>query len=249
MTTSTVLKGALIAAITSATLPASANSDYSEYGFIGASSVYGKSVFSEKSSAQFGVEPNVFYNGQYGFVDGSLVNVAVFPWLGISGQWRFAEVADGVNDIPNGIEDREGNAELGITLGTVGARFTYLHDVSDVTDGYELQLHLGRSFETAVNDFTLTPYIEADYRDKKLSSHLYTVTTKEAATSSVNAYQSGSSWRYQAGLIGIYDISPEWIALFKAEFEHHDSESPLVQRDNGWALSVGVAYNFSDWLK
>lgn len=249
MMTNKVLKRVVLAGIASTSSMAWADADYSNYGFIGASSVYGQSVFSEKNSPQFSLEPNVFYNGDYGFIDGSLVNVAILPWLGISGQWRFAEVSDDVNDIPAGIDDRDGNAELGFTIGTVGARLTYLHDVSNVTDGYEVQLHLGRSFDTAINDFTLTPYIEADYRDKKLSSHLYTVTSKEAAASTVNAYQSGSSWRYQTGLIGIYTISPEWIALVKAEFEHHDSSSPLVQRDNGWGVTVGVAYNFSHWLK
>ncbi|MCG7587166.1 MipA/OmpV family protein, partial [Photobacterium sp. OFAV2-7] len=30
----------------------------------------------------------------------------------------------------------------------------------------------------------------------------------------------------------------------KLEFEHHDSDSPLVQNDLGWKFSIGAAYTF-----
>ena len=138
-----------------------------EYGIIGGGITYGESVFSTKSSPQLGATPNLFYSGPKGFIDGSLVNWQLLPYVGLSGNWRFAEVSDTFVDLPNGIQDRDGNGELGITLGTVGARLTYLHDVTSEHNGYEVQLHLGRTLETWTQPFTITPYIEIDYRDKK----------------------------------------------------------------------------------
>ncbi len=174
------------------------------------------------------------------------MNVALLPWLGVTGQWRFEEVSDDVDSLPSGIDDREGNGELGLTLGTVGARLTFLHDITDVHDGYEIQLHLGRAFDTPFNNFAISPYVEVDYRDKKLSSHLYSVSVKESVASGLSRFNASSSWVYQAGIIGIYDITPDWLGIVKAEVSHHDSGSPLVQRDLGWAATIGVSYKFTD---
>ncbi|EPZ7318469.1 MipA/OmpV family protein [Vibrio mimicus] len=221
--------------------------DYYDYGFIGGSLVYGESVYRQQDeNAGFSLEPNLFYNGKYGFVDGSLANLTLFhPWFGLSGQWRFAEVSQDFDEIPSGIDERKGNGELGITFGTVGARITYLHDVTDVHNGYEVQLHLSRSYTTALPKLTLTPYVEADYRDSKLSQHLYSVSPTEATRSRLPAFTAKSTWVYQAGLIGIYDLGDNWISIAKVELEHHDSASPILQRDLGWAVILGAAYTFN----
>ncbi len=137
-----------------------------DFGFIGLSGAFGESVFSSDQKGSFSIEPNLFYNGEYGFIDGSLVNVSVLPYVGLTGNWRFAEVDSQFNDIPNGIQDRDGNGELGITLGSVGARLTYLQDVTNEHNGYEVQLHLGKTLPLPFDAFSLTPYFEVDYREK-----------------------------------------------------------------------------------
>lgn len=219
---------------------------YYDFGFIGASGALGQTVFTDSDSGQFTLQPNLFYNGRYGFIDGSLANISILPYVGISGQWRFAEVSDDFDDIPSGIDDRDGNGELGITLGTVGARVTFLHDVTNQHNGYEVQLHLGRTFNLPINSLTLTPYVEVDYRSNELSQHLYNVSSKESARSGLDTFDADHSWVYQAGLIGIFDINTRWLALGKLELEHHDSSSPLVQRDLGWSFSLGAVYRFTD---
>ncbi|CAH1600063.1 Membrane protein [Vibrio owensii] len=215
------------------------------FGIVGGSATYGESVFSIKDTPQFGATPNLFYSGQIGFIDGSLANWQALPYVGVSANWRFAEVSDTFADLPNGINDRDGNGELGITLGTVGARLTYLHDVTSEHNGYEVQLHLGRTLETWLPPFTLTPYLEVDYRDKKLSHHLYSVSAQEAAGSGLNEFKADSTFVYQAGIIGLYEFTPSWIGISKAEFVHHDSDSPLIQRDVGWSFEVGLTYRFA----
>jgi|GEM_PF-1506013 len=238
---------ALLALLTSTPLAyASANEQYYDFGFIGASGTFGQSVFTEGDKGQASIEPNVFYNGKYGFVDGSLINVSVLPYLGISGQWRFPEVSNDFDELPSGIQDRDGNGELGLTIGTVGARVTLLHDVTSEHKGYEVQVHLGRTLDLPFDRLTLTPYLEIDYRDKKLSQHLYNISPSEANQSRFNAFEANQTWVYQAGLIGIYSFTPDWLGLAKLELQHHDSNSPLVQRDLGWVASLGVVYKFTD---
>ncbi|OHY92632.1 hypothetical protein BI375_04020 [Vibrio rotiferianus] len=215
------------------------------FGLVGGSVTYGESVFSVKDTPQLGATPNLFYSGPIGFVDGSLASWQALPYVGLSANWRFAEVSDTFADLPNGIESRDGNGELGITLGTVGARLTYLHDVTSEHNGYEVQLHLGRTLETWLPPFTLTPFLEVDYRDKKLSNHLYSVSAREAAASGLKEFKADSTFVYQAGVIGLYEFTPSWIGITKAEFIHHDSESPLIQRDVGWSFEVGLTYRFA----
>lgn len=216
-----------------------------EYGIVGGSLTYGESVFSTKSTPQLGATPNLFYSGSKGFIDGSLANWQLLPFVGLSGNWRFAEVSDTFVDLPSGIQDRDGNGELGITLGTVGARLTYLHDVTSEHNGYEVQLHLGRTLETWAKPLTITPYLEVDYRDKKLSNHLYGISSSESSASGLDQFDAGSTFVYQAGLIGLYEFTPHWIGISKMELTHHDSNTPLIQRDVGWSLEVGLTYRFA----
>lgn len=216
-----------------------------EYGIVGGSLTYGESVFSTKSPPQLGATPNLFYSGSKGFIDGSLANWQLLPFVGLSGNWRFAEVSDTFVDLPNGIQDRDGNGELGITLGTVGARLTYLHDVTSEHNGYEVQLHLGRTLETWAKPLTITPYLEVDYRDKKLSEHLYGISSSESSASGLEQFDAESTFVYQAGLIGLYEFTPRWIGISKMELTHHDSNSPLIQRDVGWSLEFGITYRFA----
>lgn len=216
-----------------------------EYGIVGGSLTYGESVFSTKSGPQLGATPNLFYSGPKGFIDGSLANWQLLPFVGLSGNWRFAEVSDTFVDLPNGIQNRGGNGELGITLGTVGARLTYLHDVTSEHNGYEVQLHLGRTLETWAKPLTITPYLEVDYRDKKLSNHLYGISSSESSVSGLDQFDAESTFVYQAGLIGLYEFTPRWIGISKMELTHHDSKSPLIQRDVGWSLEIGITYRFA----
>ncbi|HAS6346529.1 TPA: MipA/OmpV family protein [Vibrio vulnificus] len=223
--------------------PVLAQERYQDYAFVGAGVTYGESVFST-DGAKAGIEPSLFYNGKYGFIDGSLANYSLTPWLGLSGNLRFAEVSDDFDDISRGIKNRDGNADLGITVGTVGARLTYLQDVTNVHDGYEIQLHLGRAFDTPFDQWVLSPYVEVDYRSKKLSQHLYNVSAQESAASGLAQFDAEETWVYKAGLISLYDVTEQWLAIAKVEFEHHDSNSPLIQNDLAWQISLGGAYKF-----
>ncbi|BCL72891.1 putative MltA-interacting MipA [Vibrio nigripulchritudo MADA3029] len=216
-----------------------------EYGIIGASGTFGQSVYSTEDSAKFGITPNLFYYGERGFIDGSLASYNVLPYVGISGNWRFAQVSNTFDTIPDGIDERDGNLELGLTIGTPGARITYLQDVMNVHGGKEIQVHLGKTFNTPMRRFTLTPYVELDWRDRKLSDHLYGVSAAESSASGLKQYDASSSFVYQAGVIGLYDFSKKLVIISKARMESHDDDSPIVQRNFGWSFEVGLTYKFA----
>ncbi|WP_114765049.1 MipA/OmpV family protein [Vibrio rhodolitus] len=216
---------------------------YKNFSFVGAGVTSGQSVFSDQG-ARVGVDPYLFHNSDYGFIDGSLANYSILPWLGISGNIRLSEVSDDFDDIPSGIDDRDSSAEVGVTLGTVGARITYLHDVSNKHDGYEVQLHLGRAFETPLQQLTVSPFVQVNYRDNKLSQHIYNVSASESSASGLAEFEADSTWVYETGVIALYDITDSLLGISKLEFEHHASESPLIQNDIGWKLGVGVVYQF-----
>jgi outer membrane protein len=222
-----------------------AQEGFQEYGIVGASGTFGQSVYSTGSSANFGLTPTIFYYSDHGFIDGSLVNFSVLPYLGISGNWRFSEVSDTFDSIPTGINDRKGNLELGITLGTPGARITYLHDISNVHQGSEIQLHLGKTLETPLSNLSLTPYIEVDWRDKKFSNHVYGVSAAESIASGLAEYNASTNLVYKAGLIGLYDLSDNFVVLSKARIERHNDESPIVQRKLGYSFELGLTYKFA----
>lgn len=162
-------------------IPHHSHAESEQLGIIGASATYGNDVFNTETKPQLDVTPNLFYFGEYGFIDGNLINFNPIPYLGLSASWRFATVSNDVTTLPDGIEDRDGNPELGITLGSPGARITYLADIGGVHKGQEIQLHLGRTFDTPIDRLSITPFIEVDWRDKKLAQHLYGITAQESA--------------------------------------------------------------------
>lgn len=211
-------------------------------GFIGLSGIYRTTVFSVESSPRLGIVPNLFYSSNWGFIDSSLVSYNLLPYVSISANWRIAEVSNTFDDLPDGISDREGNPELGFTIGTPGARISYLHDVAGVHQGYEIRAYLARSIPTPLSGYKITPFIEIDWRDKKLSQHLYGISTQETADSGLNSYQSDATWVYKAGIVGLYDLSDKWQMFNKVRIESHDSDSDLVQRNLGWLAEIGLVY-------
>lgn len=226
-------------------IPHHSHAESEQLGIIGASATYGNDVFNTETKPQLGVTPNLFYFGEYGFIDGNLINFNPIPYLGLSASWRFATVSNDVTTLPDGIEDRDGNPELGITLGSPGARITYLADIGGVHKGQEIQLHLGRTFDTPIDRLSITPFIEVDWRDKKLAQHLYGITAQESQNSNLLEYQADSTFVYQAGLINLFKLSPNWLLINQINIEHHDSDSQLIQRDIGWSFEIGLTYQFA----
>lgn len=212
------------------------------YGIIGGGITVGESAYAvDGSQAEF--TPNVFYNSPRAYLDGAFGGLRLHPWLALNAQWRFAEVSDDLDTRAPGIRERDGNAELGVSIGTVGARLTYLADVGDVHRGTELQLHLGRTLP--LPGFTLTPYLEIDYQSDALARHLYSVSATESAASGLRPFAADSGFVYQAGLIGLTPLRDRWILLTRLDLIRPDFDSPLLTNTLGSFFELGLVYRFS----
>lgn len=212
------------------------------YGIVGGGLSIGESAYAvDGSQAEF--TPNVFYNGPRAYLDGAFAGLRLRPWLALNAQWRLAEVSDDFDTRAPGIRERDGNPELGLSLGTVGARLTYLADVGDVHDGTELQLHLARTLPWSW--LSLTPYLEIDYQSDALARHLYSVSPAEASASGLRAFAADSGFSYQAGLIALAPVRGRWIALARLDLLRPDSDSPLLTNTTGWLLEIGAVYRFT----
>jgi len=220
--------------------------DDDEYGYIGMGTSFNQSAFTTSSTATWNLIPELYYESDSGFIDDNLGTLYLLPYVGVSASWRWMEVGGRFATLPQGIEERDGSAEFGFTLGTPNIRLTYLHDVMSVHRGQEVQLRVSKPI-SAYRRFEITPYIELDWRDEKLSQHLYSVSASEAAASGLDKYDSPASLVYQAGIIGRYDLSRKLIMISKMKIESHNYDSPIVQRNFGWAFEVGVSYQFAGY--
>ncbi len=218
-------------------------SEFHNFGFIGAGVKVEQSAID--TEAHLGFQPTAFYNGDYGFLDGTLLNLSPIQYFGVSAHYR-APTANNEDSIPSGIKERDGAIEAGLTLGTVGARVSYLKDISDTHDGYEIRGHVGYAFTGfALPQLTVAPFAEMSYYDQKLSQHLYGISAQESAASSLNTHDSDATMVYRAGAVILYPITEQWLFDSKLEFSHSDSTSPLIQNDLSWSMFVGAAYRFS----
>ncbi|MCZ8487438.1 MipA/OmpV family protein [Vibrio lentus] len=130
-----------------------------------------------------------------------------------------------------------------MTLGTVVHASPTYDQLQNIAATIQLHRQNVRNLDAAI---TITPYTEVDYRDKKLSNHLYGIST-ESSASGLNQFDAGSTFVYQAGgEIGLYEFTPTWIGIARADLIHHDSDSALIQRDVGWVIRTqGVTYRFA----
>ncbi len=214
------------------------------FGYAGASISFNQSAFTTSNSATWNFVPDLYYESKQGFIDDNLGTLYVLPYVGVSGSWRWMEVGGRFSELPTGISDRNGNAEFGFTLGTPNVRLTYLHDVMSVHKGQEIQVHVSQPIST-MRRFEMVPYLEFSWRDQNLSQHLYGVSASESAASGLDQFNSGASWVYEAGIIGRYDLSRKLIMLSKIKMESHNYDSPIVQRPFGWAVELGISYQFA----
>ncbi|USD66814.1 MipA/OmpV family protein [Vibrio sp. SCSIO 43136] len=243
-------KSLLLLLLLSSTLQAQVITNRDEsYGYAGAYAWFGQSTFSTNDTAIWRLVPTVYYEGREGFIDDTLVNYYVLPHfkLGVTGYWRPSEVGGIFASAPTGIDERKGNMDIGVTFGDQNVRATYLYDITSTHSGHEVQLYVSQPLDYVFRRFELTPYLQLDWRDKKLSGHLYNVSAQEAAASGLSQYSSDSTFTYKAGLIGRYDLSRKLIVVTKAQVEAHEYNSPLVQRDYGWSLEFAVTYQFAGY--
>jgi outer membrane protein len=150
--------------------------------------------------------------------------------------------------ILQGMQERKSSVWLGAgatwrnEIADVSAE--WLGDASGKSKGQQFRLGVQRDFRAG--DFTLTPRIEAHWLDKKYVDYYYGVRAEESRPGRP-AYLGASTVNTEVGLRIGYAIDPHqsvFVDVSATQLGKQIKNSPLVDRSNQSAVSVGYLYRF-----
>jgi MipA family protein len=157
------------------------------------------------------------------------------------------------NHVPGSMEGMDKRAiggDLGIgtehALGAGTAYVELLHDASNSSDGTELRF--GYRYEGWWNgEMRWRPYVTFSWRDAKLNNYYYGVRPAEAAPGRP-AYEAGSGFGFEVGMLGVYRINANWQAYGSFSVLLPPSavrDSPVVEdRQLTPSATLGLMYSF-----
>lgn len=167
--------------------------------------------------------------------------------LGVVG--RVQTQGSGNSDIPelDGVANREWALELGPMAGfrrwPIHINFKTYFEVSDNHDG--MVSHLAFSVPYEWDNGFLVPFVEAIRRDADYSAYYWGVTANESSPTRPE-YQPGSTMSAAIRARWGYALSDKWLLTGGLGLEFLDSaisDSPIVDRDEIWSATIGIAYN------
>lgn len=147
-----------------------------------------------------------------------------------------------------GMDDRKGSFWAGGAaiwkndIANVSAEL--LGDMSGKSKGSRFKLQVDRRFE--MGSFGLTPRLGAEWYDRKFVDYYYGVKASEAAVGR-SAYQGNSSNGVEAGLRVDYSPARQhtlYLDFGLTQFGNAIKDSPLVEKANQSAVSLGYLYKF-----
>ena len=155
----------------------------------------------------------------------------------------------GSDDVPelSGLRQRKWTVEFAPAIGYRGWPVhidaqTFI-DIADRHGGFGTQLTL--SLPWAGKRGYLVPMVKAIYRNDDYTGYYYGVAADET-TLQRPEYVPGAALNYEARVRWGYTISDRWLLSGGAGVTFLDSEisdSPIVDKDKLWSVSVGLAYN------
>ncbi len=171
----------------------------------------------------------------------------------VQGDWTFGAVGivqtlgfDKSKEL-SGINQRKWALEMAPVLQfrklPVKMTFKPYFEVTDRHSGYVSQLEF--SYPTQHPWGYLTPAIEFEYQSADYTDYYFGVTPAEASAP-LPVYETDSALNTSLKLTWAYYLSDHWIVSGRAVWGWLDDvvvDSPLVDRDADWSLSVGLAYN------
>lgn len=143
---------------------------------------------------------------------------------------------------------RKGSVEGGLSgsydFGYFDVEASFTHDISSHHKGYAAEIGIGKSF--TMGDTIWHAGLGAEYQDKKLSQHLYGVSSAEA-NSLRAAYTTKGSWSPFVELSVMMPIDKHSQIFGFAEYKHLSDEikdSPLVEAKHEAGIGIGYVYSF-----
>jgi outer membrane protein len=179
-----------------------------------------------------------------GFVKMSPYGPAVSEAAKANADGVLAEIKKGGYSVIKGpLKDNAGNEV--VPAGT--AYVELLRDASDSSDGTELRF--GYRYEGWWNgQMRWRPYATFSWRDAKLNNYYYGVRPAEA-TPSRPAYEAGSGFGFETGMLGVYRFNAHWQAYGSFSVLLPPSaarDSPVVEdRQLTPSVKLGLMYSFT----
>jgi outer membrane protein len=170
-------------------------------------------------------------------------------------QWEFGVVArfQGMgSNIPldgelAGIDEKSWVIEAGPLIGwrakPINLQFRTYWEMPNKHDGLTSELEF--SYPINFKRGFLVPNVALIYRDEDYTDYYFSV-SEEESTPTRPVYEAGASTAISAGFSIGYELSPKWLLKASLDVTFLDSsvsDSPIVDRDQTWAASVGLAYN------
>jgi outer membrane protein len=149
-----------------------------------------------------------------------------------------------------GMEKRSSGSDLGVALRQrLGAGFLYgeaMHNVSEESEGTELRL--GYRYERWwTGRLRWRPYVTLAWRDADLNNYYYGVRPEEA-TGERPAYEPGSGFNLELGVLAAYRLAARWQVLAGAGVTRWSSGgagSPVVEGGTQPHFMLGLMYGFT----
>jgi hypothetical protein len=134
-------------------------------------------------------------------------------------------------------------AALGRKIGGIRVDAMAQTDILGEHDGQEYTLKFAKAFEW--QNYYLVPQFDILYQSEDLVNHYFGVRPSEELPGRP-AYQPGAAVTYSASLEWGWRFHPKWFVYANAGIDTVPSEirnSPVVDKDNTWSLSLGLAYD------
>lgn len=137
----------------------------------------------------------------------------------------------------------EAGARARISTGTVFAEAQFLHDISGVHQGYELDASIGFAYQ--INRIGIEMRAGARYRDGNLNHYLFGVSAGEA-TGDRPSYNPLGSYSGYIGIDASYALAERVTLVGSLSYETLGdmTDSPLIDQDYAAGMGVGIVYSF-----
>ncbi|WP_415892108.1 MipA/OmpV family protein [Neptuniibacter sp. PT8_73] len=167
--------------------------------------------------------------------------------VNLLGQYRFEGYEAGDSYMLNGMEERDGALEAGVSAsfdthyGILSASF--VTDISDTHEGHELSVGWAKPYQLNAK-WMVKPSLELNWRSDDLNNYYYGVKSNEATVQRA-VYKADSSMSYRAGVDAFYVVDKQQTIQMGIGVNGWGSEiedSPIVDRSN--SPEVKAAYTF-----
>lgn len=193
---------------------------------------------------------NLRINGpkaEYTLLKRKVPNVGGFK-LSLIGQYRFEGYDSDDSDVLEGMDERSGAFEAGISLGYKNKKsilvLEYLQDISNSHEGNEVSLTYLRPY--SFKSLTLSPYARVSHFSDDFVNYYYGVESNEAMAFRPT-YIGSATTSLETGIKGVWELGKRHRFITNISYERFGKEvedSPLIEESGSAKLALGYVYAF-----